>query len=480
MVWPFSKRRVRSDRLDKPLLWYTKHDFLSRRTLLESVVVQGRSGSGKTSGPGRALQKSIFSQPDIGGCLLTSKPEERGDVEKLFKQLGQSHRLRIFAPDQPWRFNILNWEMRAGADARELSNILMTISETLDRNKGGGNQRDPFFAQAAERKAELAIIPLLLATHRVNARELQRFVTGAAMSQQELASEPWKAGFHNQVLLAAGKASKTPLEQAAWEQAREFWGVENVFLDNRTRSSIDAQLQNTLHVFASGIVGDLLSNNTNITPAFMDEGGWIVVDASPSRWGSVGQFVNGAIKIATQRHILRRHATSKSALICLWSDEVQNHINLLDAKWLAETRSHLGFGIFLTQSLHAFYASLNQSGDHSEADALLTNFGTKIACALGDPKSAEYHSKLCGKSLQTFFGGSTSTDETVFDQVFGQTKFSANFSQKWEANVTEAEFMHRLRTGGKPDCMVDAWIIKSGKPFRASGTNWIRTSFSQR
>src|SRR5581483_4703244 len=85
----------------------------------------------------------------------------------------------------------------------------------------------------------------------------------------------------------------------------------------------------------------------------------------------------------------------------------RKHVNSFDPTFLAEARSHLGGSVVLTQSLHSYYSAL--SGGHNaehHANALLTNFATRIFCALGDAASAKWASDMCGRSRQTMIGGS--------------------------------------------------------------------------
>ena len=134
----------------------------------------------------------------------------------------------------------------------------------------------------------------------------------------------------------------------------------------------------------------------------------------------------------------------------------------------------------LTQSLHSYYSALSggQAAEHS-ANALLTNFAHRVFCALGDAKSAQWASELCGKSRQILISGSMAPQQDLWDEMIGRSKFTGSFSEHLENNVEPVEFMHGLRTGGPPSYIVDAWVIRSGQPF-STGQNWLRVALSQR
>jgi Type IV secretion-system coupling protein DNA-binding domain len=474
--------RRKDHSLDRVLLkWNDLGDVFRKRDLLQHICAQGASGSGKTSGVGYQIGKALVRDEGISGLILASKPgEDRNFWQSVFAESGRPNALIIVAPDQAHRFNWLQWETKNGADSREIANLIMTASETQKRGEGGGKAQDPFFPMATERMMHLGVEPLRLATGYVDAAELQRFVNGMALSPEQLRMPEWRQGFHCKTLEAAYQVATSDIEKTDMDQCLEAWLNEYPNLNDRTRSSITTQVNQTLTPFTSGIVRTMLSGKTNISPAALEGGQWILVDMPVSRWGASGQFVNAAWKLAVQRHVLRRVATPESRIIVTWIDEFQNHLNSFDSKYLAEARSHLGACVVLTQSLHSYYAALN-GGPAAEhlANAMLSNFGTRIFTALGDSKSAQWASEFCGRSKQILISGSMAPQQEMWDELMGRTSYTGSFSEHMESNVEPVEFMHGLRTGGPPSYMVDAWVIRSGQPF-STGQNWLRTAFSQR
>ena len=57
----------------------------------------------------------------------------------------------------------------------------------------------------------------------------------------------------------------------------------------------------------------------------------MLIDMPLSRFGASGAMVNGVWHLATQRHILRRHAADPRKVTVLWIDEFQNHLNSFDS-----------------------------------------------------------------------------------------------------------------------------------------------------
>jgi hypothetical protein len=389
--WCRKGRREVND-LDTPLQKWTPRDLFTKRDLLRSVCVQGASGSGKTNFVGYQIAKALARQRDIGCLALASKPVE--DLQFWWDILSGETRLcdlRVFGPGHELRFNVLDHEMRSGADSRELASFLMTLGETVHRGEAGGPPNEQFFQQQSGRMLHMTIEPVRLAKQYLSPVDLQRFITTAALTPDQLRMPLWQAGFHNRVLEAAFNAPKSPVEEADFEQVMAYWLGEIPALNDRTRSSITTQVQGILAVLCSGVVRELMATTTNVSPAVFDQGGWLLVDMPVSRYGSSGAMVNGIWHLATERHILRRHAADRRKITVIWIDEFQNHLNSFDPQFLAECRSHGGCMVVLTQSLHSYFAALK--GGHAaehQANALLTNFAEKIFCSLGDAKSAEW------------------------------------------------------------------------------------------
>jgi hypothetical protein len=477
----WSRSKPTTNALDARLLQWSDSCAFSKRDLLRSVCVQGASGSGKSSAVALKIARALLADRQVTLQITTSKPEDREWWRERFAEANRVDSLAIFSLDSGLRYNLLAEEMKAGADDREIASIFMTCGETLRRGEatGSGSENAEFFRDQSERMIEMAVLPLRLATGTLAASTLQRMISGAAATPAELRSPEWQQGFHSKILEAACSAPKTPVEAADLERSVDYWLGEIPQLNDRTRTSITVQVQGILHAMGSGIVRELISGDSNCSPALLDQGTSILVDM-PARVGASGQFVSAAWRLGTQRHVLRRQANPGDRIIVQWIDEFQNHLFSGDAKYLAECRSHLGCQVALTQSLPAFYAAIKggTTGEHL-CDALLTNFGTKVFCALGDAKTAEYASSLVGKSLQTFIGGSMSPNTDLWDELIGNSKFTGSFSEQWTNILEPNVFMNGLRTGGPHNgWLVDAIVIRSGEPF-GNGQNWVKATFSQ-
>lgn len=483
----FTNRPVRhkqsNDLLDQVLLnWDEDNAFTVRDLLNGGCCILGRTGSGKTSSSGKRIGEAIVRLPGSSGLILAAKPgEDRAMWEEIFTAAGRRDDLLIFAPGEPLRLNFLAYEMnQGGGHTRSITKTLMTISESLRSSDTNGHEDADFWNREQERLLYNAIEMVRLAMGPFTAPDLQKFIGTAAISPQDFASEAWQDGFHNHALRAAFQSPKTALEQHDWELARSYWMDEFPAMADRTRSSILTGVMGILHVFNTGLVRELVSTTTNVTPDVLFEGKWVFVDMAPSEWGDIGLFVAAGWKYLAERAVLRRVAKPDSNIVTIWADEAHQFLSSFDAHFITQCRSHRGALVFLSQSLHNFYAALSGEKGRHQADSLLTNFHTKILHALGDIETANWASNLVGKSLQTFTGGTTTPPDSPLDELMGRQRYSGNYSNHFESTLQANAFMHGLRTGGESSgFMCDCYVVRSGQPF-TSGQNYLAASFSQK
>jgi hypothetical protein len=475
---PFKPR----DNLDDELLKWSKADPWTGRHACTNVVAFGQTGSGKSSGSLMAIQRALAAYRNSGGLILASKKEDKATAIRIFREAGRLKDLLIMEPNGEYRCNILNHERHAGADTPDLTQACMTLKETQARTQGGGaGENAAFFAGEERRMIYNGIEILLRATGQLDPWSLYCFITGAALALEELKSDEWQAGFHNKMLQLAKTKASTDIEKHDVQLAEQYWTSEIPRMNDKTRTSIEAGVLGGLHGMNSGVARDLLATTTNISPDTLEDRKWWFLNAPIVPGDQTSVVLNTAVKYAVQRHILRREAGPQSPLLAIISDEFQKVANSYDAMFLAECRSHKGFLIAATQSIHSMYANIHGKGGEHQTDSLLTNFGTVIIHSLGDAKSAQYASSLLGNHREIFINTSMQPrDEELFDVIMGRTQASVSCSEKYEPLIQPSVFQTGLRCGGTENGnIVDGVIIRSGRPF-STGKNYIIASFKQR
>jgi hypothetical protein len=477
----FGRRRSQEIRsvLDTILLHWTKLDPFTIRDLLNGgVAVFGRTGSGKTSSSGKLLARQIVQYGRSGGLILAAKPEDRAYWQAIFTMAGRSADLSVFSPAEPLRFNFLDYEMRHGGHTRNIVNCLMTIAETLRLGRSSGGSDEPFWPQQNERMFHATVEIVKLATGRVTAPDLQQFILGAAVDPSELESPKWQADFHCQLLNAAHQATKSSVEEHDFQLAVDYWLSEVPRMGERMRTSILAGVMGLLHVFNTGIVRELVSGETNFSPDHMLSGKWLLVDMAPTEYGELGRFVCAGWKYLTQRRLLRRAAQSDDTIHVIWCDEAHQFVNSFDSAYIAQSRSHLGCMVFLSQSLPGYYAAFPGASGKDDVLSLLANFGHTIVHA-SDAETAEWAAKSLGMRKETLFSGSAGPPTDSYDQLLGESHATSSFSEHYEKVLQDSVFMNGLRTGGEINGrQADAIVLRFGQPF-STGDNHLFRTFSQ-
>jgi hypothetical protein len=330
----------RFDPLETVLLWWTHHNPFSMRSLINGgVLIFGISGCGKTNFSGRQLAAAIVRQRQTGGLIIAAKSSDLAMWREIFAAEGRSDDLRVFSPSESLRFNFLDYEMQSGnGQTRNVTRCIRVIGETLHLGESKGGEDGVFWQQQNERLIYNAVEILKCATGKVTAPDLQQFILGAATSAENLTNEVWKKGFHCQCLEAAHNAAKTPIDAHDCQMATDYWLAEFPLMPDKTRGSILAGVTGLLHIFNTGIVRELISGETNISPDDMRKGKFVLVDMAPSEWGEAGRFVCAGFKFLTQRSVLRREVNPGDCVNVIWGDEFHGIINSFDAQYIAECR----------------------------------------------------------------------------------------------------------------------------------------------
>jgi type IV secretory pathway TraG/TraD family ATPase VirD4 len=385
-----------------------------------------------------------------------------------------------FGPDTPRRFNPLQYLVSKGADAREITDFLLTVGERLEgAGDGSGSSGDAkWFAAQNRLWLYNAVVILKIATGTVTATDLLHFLSTAANSPAELNDPEWRLRCHNQRLKRAHEKPKSRNDANDCELANDQWLSQWPTMGDKTRGSILAGMNAMLHTANTGVVRAMLSENTNCSPdTMLEKGKSVLINFPTSDSGPTGRFICGAWKYCTQWQVLRRRPDDRHFVNILWCDEFQEVVTNFDPRYLARCRAFRGCMVCLTQSIHSLYSNLTGESGKNQANALMGNYRYKLAHSLADYETAEMFSNLLGKSLQTFVGGSSAPQRDLFDDFFGNNTYTGNFSEHFEQILHPNAFMGGLRTGR--DGVSDAILIRSGEPF-PNGANYLKCTFTRK
>lgn len=462
--------------LDNPLLYLSSYDAWTIRDACEGVQIFGAIGSGKTSGSGAAIAKAFLRQ-GFGGLVLCAKPEERVLWERYAAETGRSKHLVIVSPQQPWRFNFLDYELRReGSGGGMTENLVALLTSITDIVEGKQQQAtgDRFWDRAMRELLRNAIDLLALAKGSLTLEDICTLVIDAPQSPAQVGDPQWQqSSFCAECIALADEKQKTAREAHDFEMAVRYWLKNYASLADRTRTSIVATFTSIADILLHGIAWDLLCTTTNLVPEVTYKNGVIIIlDLPVQEYHELGRITQGIFKYMFQRAILRRNADKWPRPVFLWADEAQNFIASFDYQYQAVARSARACTVYLTQNISNYYSVLG-SGGRDEANALLGNFQTKIFHANSDHATNQYAGDLISQEQTTAFNYSTSSNES------GGSR-SAGGSDTVRYKVLPAAFTTLRKGGPANNLQVDSIIFQGGRIWRASGDTYLNTTFSQR
>ena len=506
------------------LLSLSPSDHFTLRNAFEGIAVFGAIGAGKTSGSGRAFAEAYLNV-GMGGLVLCAKKDERETWEEYADEAGRGHDLLIMSATSGLRFNFLDYEAKHGATVgpgltENIVRLFSTIIEATRMQKGQGKGDDnPFWQDTLKQLIRNAVTVLTLAEQPVTLSSIRNLIEAAPREphlsainvvEVEQGNLPKKYKTVNDFIDAIeDQATK---EAAIWQRdnyllahldiihdlnvaghlsdsdaldyvlTHSFWTVEYPNLDERTRSIILTMFTSVADLLARGLLREIFSTTTNITPEAAFRGKIIVLDLNVAEYGEIGKIAATIVKYMFQKAVLRRTVTERSRPVFIWADEAQNFISPYDTEYQAMCRSQRGCTVYLSQNIPLYETVIGSGYSRARLNSFLGNLQTKIFHQNGDYSTNEWASNLFGKDLIQRQSFSTNTSRLgAGGQVGTQTQDS------WEDIVPAITFT-RLRKGGpQNDKIVEAIVYKAGEVWNhkekdslVESPNYLKVSFKQR
>lgn len=477
--------------LSMPLLTWGPKDAWTLGDAVQGTCVLGATGSGKTSSSGALIARE-FLLAGMGGLVLAAKPGEAETWRRYCRAAGREQDLVVFGEREKSRFSFLDYELTRGGRGSGLTenivNLWSTVLEVASRGgsgSGGGREDEGYWRRSCRHLVRNCIEILRIATGHVSIPDLYRLIVSAPTSPDLVRSDTWQANSYcYQLLAAADKKPKAAQEQRDLHLATTYMLGEYPALSDRTRSVIVSTCTSLIDVLNRGVLYELFSTTTNVTPEATQEGKIIVVDLPVKEYLEVGVIAALLWKLAFQRFAEQRAADDTTRPLFLWCDEAQHWLVAQDAMFQSTCRSSRVATMLITQTLSGMEAALG-GGEKGKAETamLVANLVTKVLHSSGDPATNQWASSLIGRTRQHMASGNNT--QQAGDWVaaamglgsVGQT--SGGYSEAYEWEVQPSSFSE-LRTGGhQHDHNVDAIVFQSGRRFAATGRTWMPVTFRQ-
>ena len=441
----------------------------SLRGAYEGIFVTGGPGSGKSSGSGKHLAHALL-QAGAGGLVLSAKPNEAQTWREYARACGREDDLIIFGEHEgegeECGFNFLDYEMAnsKGNPAEAATNVMMEIGEGIgDGLKGGGDSQ--IWIRHAKTLIRNALNVCLLANESVSVARITRLATSDKAADEMLAKAQARAD--------AGELTASQI--ADLDAVRHYLAVKWRELDEKPKSSVLMTADTVADTFATGVMRDLFTGKTTITPDAILGGKIIVVDLSVIQYDEAGKAANIAWKYCLQRAIQRRGAVKPADRpTFVFADECQHFITKRDAEFVTTSRSAGCCNIYLTQNRPNLIERLGESA----VDGFLGCFSTKIFHQNADGKTNEWAADSIAKILQT--RTSTSTNYNVGGARGGPGGGGGTSQQQvMDHEVTPREFQDLARGGEHMNYVVTALLFRSGHVFASNRKTYLEVAFNQ-
>jgi len=478
--------------LDHSLLVLSKHkrDRWTLRDACEGTQIFGATGSGKTSGSGRAIAHA-FLRSGYGGLVLTAKADEADLWRRYCQETGREDDLVVMAPGNPWALNILDYEYRRhGATSRgagladNIANLLSTVLE-LGRPGKSQSSTDPFWTESVQDLVANTVELMGLADVPIGLDQLLDIATSAPRSRNDLRDPAWhQRSACWKCLATADERELSPTERETLDRNASYWSEGYLNYPEKTRGSIEAMLRTMSGRLLRQPFLELFCRKTTFTPEQTHAGKILVVDLPVKEFADAGRYAQVLMKLIWQRAAERRAASGVEQDMrpaFLWCDEAHLFVTPGDVMFQTTARSARACTVYLTQNISNYLDALGGVNAQAQADALLGSLNTKLFHANSDPATNRWAAELFAQShrmrVSTTEGLTNPTDPTSPGHATRNS--GSGLTEQLEYEVPPATFKTLAMGGPAHHFRVEAIAFRTGRIWDASGATDLRVEFKQ-
>jgi hypothetical protein len=459
--------------LDTPLLHFSDHaqDVWRIRDACEGAQIFGATGSGKTSGSGRALARA-FLENDFGGLVLCAKNDEPELWLRYAEETGRQSDIIRLSHEQ---FNFLAYEAnRPGVGAGQTENLVtlfMQVAEIANQRQGHASA-DLYWERAVKQLLRNAVDLLSIARGVVTLPELFDIVRTAPQDMDEVKSEAWQtqSACFGYIQQAGNKAVDNPDLRAEYQMTANYWLEEFPRMDNRPRSSIVSMFTTLADSFLRGKLRKLFSSETTVIPEHTTLGKIIIVDLPVKEWSELGQYAAVLMKFMTQKALERRPADDTRPVF-IWADEAHYFTTAYDQIFQTTARAARACTVYLTQNYSNYLSALGGESARPKVDSLLGNLQTKIFHQNSDTVTNNWAAEAIGRKLQYRLSASITKGHQNSSKTEGE-------QQVIDLELQPREFTTLWKGGPQYHSHVQGIVFQGGRRW-GNGKTWKQVLFPQ-
>lgn len=462
------------DRLRLCQLSASNTDAITLTDAKTGVLITGKTGSGKTSGPGRLFAKA-YLRAGFGGLVLCYKTDEADLWRSLLKQTGREQDGIFFGEDNTHCFNFLDYEARvSGADlAENVVNLMLELARVTNPGVRGGENAE--FWQAERKKLLRNILGLLLPVDgSVDLLRMNSLLNSAPHDFTQARSSDWRASsiLYKYLVSAEQLIAQNKIRKHEYQLIADYWLHEHPGDDPRTRGNIVADYTGMMDAFLRGKIYDLFCQTTTVSPDDILAGKVVVVALPVASYHEVGRYAAGVWKYLLQRASERRSLVRPETIrpTFIWADEAQYFCTSTDQSFQTTARSSRVCTVFLTQNVPNFYVEFGgtEAGKH-RVHSLLGNLAIKIFCGNDDSVTNHWASETIDKSTQYKINVGNA-------QELGRD--SIGLSEHEEFDCPSRNFLGLKFGTEQNDYIVEAIGFQGGRVW-SNDRRWMKCSFRQ-
>jgi hypothetical protein len=484
----------------QPLLWLSGRDALTIENAFSGIHVFGSNGSGKSTGSGRYVAEAMCAA-GFGGCVIAAKPGDRAFWQELMRKVGREEHLFIIAPDQPWRFNVIAYDLnRASGLSERIDNVMATFDDVLSQagqTFGGEAQQ---WINAAKDLMRRAVAILAAAYDSFTYGDIIDFIAEAPESTDKVSAPDFSECRFARIIARAEQRNASQFQWTDFHRFKTYWTRDYPRLPVNTRESARFVLNHLHGSLETGRAKELFGADSTVFPEDSHNGAVIFVDLPASDSANIAAQI--LFKIVWQGAVLRRGDALRQKLrpVFLWADESHLIVSLNDTKYQSLCRQAGGCTVYLTQNLSSYQQRLPGPDSTAAAHALLGYFQVHVFHAQADTATLKFTQELFDKkmirlrgvSITTGNGDSLTTGQGDGSHVnarpgrqMGQGRErSESETDSFQEQLHDAVTIRQLTTlktgGARNGYIVGAFVFNTGRVWRRSKTTYLYTEFAQR
>jgi len=482
LIFKNESMKEHNDPLNTKLFSWEKGDDYNIRKSLQSTLILGETGAGKTSSSFLTLADCYLSK-GYGILAMTTKNDETAKWIKLCKANNREDDLIIFNPHSGHTFNFFDYICSMGGTsakgiAHNVADIIATVIKAGHADQSHSNNH--FWSDSLD-EIILNSVELCMMTQNNRFDHICKVVLSAPRNEAQLANKEWLESSHcfqlmNHLATSISEQKKTKRiheEENKLKQLEIFYYKRWLNLAEKTRSILEIMFGNFSSKFLREPIRSLMCNSeSTVTPEDTIRGKVIVIDMPYLSYDKIGRDVQLLWKLLWQKTMQNRTITNRSRPCANFIDEFQYFATEHDPNFQSTCRSFRACSVYATQNLPNVYLNLGtgETGKN-RFKAIAGNMTTKFFHANSDPDTNEFASNLIGK----IFKWNRNTGETMGENI----SFSSGQSEALQYIVDPSEFAN-LKTGGpENDFYVQAIVHRQGKKFKSTGYNYKKVTLKQ-